>query len=285
MWQYRYNGQRFRNLILILASLFLFVTTVTFFSTTHGVSQGTDVNTSLYSTTDPPDVTITEPPASSVVNTNSITVAGTTINTTSIKIYVNDVLVAVVSTPSGSFEVLIPLNVGNNTIRVEGYSTYSGLTTEYTLIATYQPDIDDPVSPTDPGGEIPGLPDYDYDTIIPGDDNTIYGPGSNEGNNNSDKNTDKEPDANPSPKTIQNGFGLVDSNNCRVHIFTWQTTLFMFLSVVLILLGIRLPYFREKHIFLQSIRIAIFTALRITLITVGGILLMMPLLTYLASCI
>lgn len=130
-------------------------------------AQSTDVNAGLFSTTEAPTVNVTTPPPTSVVNTDTITVSGTTINTTSVSIYVDGVLSGTLSTLSGTFSMQVPLSIGDNTISIVAYSSYSDLTTEVVRIVTYHPDVVDPTDPTDPEGPDTDIP-AEEEPVVPG---------------------------------------------------------------------------------------------------------------------
>lgn len=127
------------------------------------------VGASLFSTTDPPTVTVDTPPPTSTTNNPQLTISGTTVNTTEIKVYLNGVLVATLDTTWGTFSTTITLPEQTSTILLSAYSSYSDQTTEITRIVTYLPavtpgDGEGPGGGSSGGGSSgnPGVPDTGF---------------------------------------------------------------------------------------------------------------------------
>ena len=151
--------------VLVLALATIGVATVL----PHSSVSATDsqVGASLFSTTDPPTVTIDTPPPTTTTNNPQLTISGTTINTTVLRIYLNGVLVATLDTTWGTFSTTITLPEQTSTILLSAYSSYSDQTTEITRIVTYLPAVT-PGDNEEPGGNSgggsgnPGAPDTGF---------------------------------------------------------------------------------------------------------------------------
>lgn len=110
-------------------------------------AQDSTINATLFSATEAPAVSITEPVDGAVLQSGTITVSGATVNATSVNIYVNGIFAGTIDTTSGTFTLQVTLQPGSNTIEIRGYSTYSGLTTSQIITVSYQQ-----LDGTDPGG-------------------------------------------------------------------------------------------------------------------------------------
>lgn len=121
----------------------------------------TQINTTLQSATDPPQINNTSPASGTVTNNPTIPLTGNTVNATSLDVYINGVLVTTLDVSGGSYNYNLLLVQGNNTIRLVARSSVSGLSSEQTIIVTYQPNStpSDPNNPPDtnlPGQNPPG---------------------------------------------------------------------------------------------------------------------------------
>ncbi|TXG77297.1 hypothetical protein E6P97_01830 [Patescibacteria group bacterium] len=138
--------------VLVLVTVVLSMVASVYAPSSRASAEDTTVGASLFSTTDPPEVTVSSPPAESTTNNPQVTVSGTTVNTTSIRVYLNGTLIATLDTTGGSFSTTFAVLAGTNTILLQAYSTYSDLTTEITRIVTYEPTV----TPGDPDDEDDG---------------------------------------------------------------------------------------------------------------------------------
>ena len=150
--------QRRTQYVLALVAIVLSIVAGAYAPLSRVSAEDTTVGASLFSTTDPPEVTVSSPPAESTTNNPQVTVSGTTVNTTSMRVYLNGVLIATLDTTGGSFSTTFAVLAGTNTILLQAYSTYSDLTTEITRIVTYEPTVTpgDPDDGGDGGGSSGG---------------------------------------------------------------------------------------------------------------------------------
>lgn len=159
----RLNLKSFARFASCCVVLCLFVASVLPVTVTAADSK---VGASLFSTTDPPTVTVDTPPPTSTTNNPQLTISGTTINTTEIRIYLNGNLVATLDATWGSFSTVITLPEQTSTILIVAYSSYSDLTTETTRIVTYLPAVTPGEDDDDDGGSDgdngPGAPNTGF---------------------------------------------------------------------------------------------------------------------------
>lgn len=157
-------GLTLRSACITLLALLLAYSALALHSSATASAADSQVGASLFSTTEPPTVTIDNLPPTSTTNNPQLTISGTTINTTELRIYLNGVLVATLDTTWGTFSTTITLPEQTSTILFSGYSSYSDLTTEITRIITYLP----AVTPGDGGADNgdgtanPGAPDTGF---------------------------------------------------------------------------------------------------------------------------
>lgn len=159
-------GLTLRSACITIFALLLACSALALHTTATASAADSQVGASLFSTTEPPTITIDSLPPTSTTNNPQLTISGTTINTTELRIYLNGVLVATLDTTWGTFSTTITLPEQTSTILFSGYSSYSDLTTEITRIITYLP----AVTPGDGGTD-----DGDGDgTANPGAPNTGF---------------------------------------------------------------------------------------------------------------
>ncbi len=137
--------------------------------TLFAVNSGSTINAEICDNS-PPVVTITSPVSDSIVNQPSVTLAGSTLKTSQIDIFVNNQYSSSIAIDSSqSFSRVLSLHVGTNTIRLRAIYSCNNTTTDKTVVISYVPTSTPgagsetstvTITPSDPGPGIISNPQY-----------------------------------------------------------------------------------------------------------------------------
>lgn len=112
-------------------------------------AEDSTINATLFSATQSPEIIITQPANGAVVGSSSLNITGSTVNATEVRVYLNGELVITVDSSLGQFLAILSLIEGRNEIRIEGFSSYSNLSSQKVIFVTYAKD-----DGSNPGGVV-----------------------------------------------------------------------------------------------------------------------------------